>query len=373
MGDHVQIPLQIINQTNTSFDAVTVTLNRGNGWELNAPQPFGIGEDERIRQMLDLKINSMIGKIPLSLQATAGSYSDLVTRSITVAPRGFPVNKSHSALLSSPNPLSYSFTLPERIIPGSLKTRITIQPTPLSSMTEALSGLIREPHGCFEQTSSTNYPLIMVLQYFMSHQGGDPKLITRCKELLKKGYQRLTSFECKDNGYEWFGKNPGHEALSAYGVLEFSDMAKVFPVDKDMLTRTRQWLMKKRDGKGGFSRETHALHTWILDADCSNAYITWSLLRAGASPRELSKEIKHVLHSAQKSSNSYVKALAAGVAVLSGKKEHAQELMSALASLQKTEGLVQGGTTSIVGSRGRSLEVETTALSCLAWLQDPQF
>ena len=46
-------------------------------------------------------------------------------------------------------------------------------------------------------------------------------------EKLKKGYERLIGFETSSKGYEWFGKSPGHEALSAYGLAQFNDMKKV--------------------------------------------------------------------------------------------------------------------------------------------------
>ena len=37
-------------------------------------------------------------------------------------------------------------------------------------------------------------------------------------EKLKGGYEKLIGFETSSKGYEWFGKAPGHEALSAYGL-----------------------------------------------------------------------------------------------------------------------------------------------------------
>ena len=36
-------------------------------------------------------------------------------------------------------------------------------------------------------------------------------------------------------------------------------MKKVFPVDSEMLERTTKWLLKRRDGKGGFERNSRAL------------------------------------------------------------------------------------------------------------------
>ena len=100
------------------------------------------------------------------------------------------------------------------------------------NMTQALARLIQDPSGCFEQTSSTSYPLTMAQQYFLGHTGVDPKLIASAQEKLDAGYKRLVGFETSERGYEWFGENPGHEALTAYGLLHFSDMAKVRPVDQ---------------------------------------------------------------------------------------------------------------------------------------------
>jgi len=85
----------------------------------------------------------------------------------------------------------------------------------------------------------------------------------QARDLLARGYQKLTSFEClntganRREGYEWFGGTaPPHEALTAYGLLEFRDMARVRPVDGAMLERTRNYLLAQRDGKGGFTPNT---------------------------------------------------------------------------------------------------------------------
>ena len=44
-------------------------------------------------------------------------------------------------------------------------------------------------------------------------------------------------------GYEWFGGTaPPHEALTAYGLLQFRDMAHVREVDPAMLKRTQDYL-----------------------------------------------------------------------------------------------------------------------------------
>ncbi len=66
----------------------------------------------------------------------------------------------------------------------------------------------------------------MAQQYFQSHSGVNPELISTSSAKLEDGYKKLISFWCPDRGYEWFGHNPGHEALTAYGFIEFCRYGK---------------------------------------------------------------------------------------------------------------------------------------------------
>jgi hypothetical protein len=210
----------------------------------------------------------------------------------------------------------------------------------------------------------------MAQQYFKSHSGVDSSLIERSRVLLQKGYDRLTTFECKQKGFEWFGEDPGHEALSAFGLMEFTDMARVHQVNGAMLSNTKAWLLGRRDGSGGFKHERRALHTWLVDNDLHNGYITWALLETGE--QKIGREATAFVEAAQKSQDSYVVALGANVATLSGNAA-ARKLSERLVAKQTKDGWVDGAHTSIVGSRGESLQIETTALATLAWLRDPAF
>ncbi|MEI3004871.1 MAG: hypothetical protein V8T87_09660 [Victivallales bacterium] len=70
---------------------------------------------------------------------------------------------------------------------------------------------------------------------FLSHQGVSPEKIRKAAGLLEQGYEKLTGFESENNGYEWFGGDPGHEALTAYGLMQFHEMKEIMPVDRSML------------------------------------------------------------------------------------------------------------------------------------------
>jgi alpha-2-macroglobulin-like protein len=376
-GDVVQLPVALVNGTSSALKGAGVKLDFKGDVRATTLGAVDLAAKERARRIIELKIGQESKPIDLTLAATAGDYTDKVQRALVIKPNGFPITASFGGMVSAKNPAVHTVTLPANTVRGSVKASVVVYPSPLANMTESLSRLIQEPSGCFEQTSSTTYPMTMAQQYFQSHSGVDPKLVASAREKLERGYQRLLGFETKEKGYEWFGEAPGHEALTAFGLMHFGDMKQVREVDTAMLARTREWLLKQRDGKGGFERKRRALHVWIEDRDTSNAYITWALLESAPKTadmaRELSKELASLKQAAAGSKNSYVVALAANALSLAGDGAEAKKLMERLAAKQGKEGVVEGGTQSIVGSMGETLQIETTALAALAWLRDPAF
>ena len=280
-GDEIVLPVAVINSHNTNLKAAQLRTTSKGDVDIEKIGPFDLLANQRIRRTIKVRVGHTQGTADLVLEAAAGAYRDKVTRPLTIQPLGFPVELAYGGMLDQNNPANLQIEIPNGVVPSSVSSNIVIYPTPLANLTQALKRLIREPSGCFEQTSSTTYPLVMAQQYFVSHTGVDPTLVERSAALLDSGYKRLTGFECKEHGYEWFGQDPGHEALTAYGLMEFSDMAQVRPVDQDMIIRTRKWLLSSKDGSGGFSRKRRALHTWVAEPDCSNGYILWSLLESG--------------------------------------------------------------------------------------------
>ncbi|OJT22637.1 A-macroglobulin complement component [Archangium sp. Cb G35] len=374
-GDVIQLPLALVNGTSETLKGAAVKVGLSGDVKASSLGAMNLAANERARRILELKVGAQSRPVDVTLTASAGNYVDTVKRTLSIKPNGFPIRASFGGLMSSRQPVVHAVTLPANHVRGSVKTSIAVYPSPLANMTESLARLIQEPSGCFEQTSSTTYPMTMAQQYFQTHSGVSPELVASAREKLETGYKRLVGFECSEKGYEWFGENPGHEALTAFGLMHFSDMKQVRDVDAAMLERTRAWLLKQRDGKGGFERKRRALHTWIEDSDTSNAYILWALLESADKPaeqaRELSKEVGALKAAAIKSKNSYVLALAANVMALAGEGGEARKLMERLAEKQGKTGVVEGGTQSIVGSMGETLQIETTALAVLAWLREP--
>jgi len=375
-GDHVDLPVALVNGTSADLDKISLKTTAANGIAVSgANESVFVKANARKRKLVGLDTKGYVGTSELVVAGNAGNYADKVTRSLDVQPLGFPIEIAQSGLLEADATTHLTLDIPKQLVAGSLTTDIGASPTPLGNMTQALTRLMREPSGCFEQTSSSNYPLTMAQQYFTTHADVDPKLVQQSNDMLAHGYQRLVSFECKNKGYEWFGgASPGHEALTAYGIMEFADMKKAHLriVDDPMVVRTRDWLFTRRDGKGGFLRNPEALDSFGgAPAPTTDAYIVWALVAAGE--RGLDKEIAAVKKSAASTEDTYILALGANIAAATGDKPTARELMKKLAGKQDKDGGLTGAKTSITRSSGDALSIETTSLAMLAWLAEPAF
>lgn len=370
-GDVIELPVAAVNGTARSLEAeLSVVVVEPITARGETSRRLSLSADERARARFELSVGSGMGAVPVRVRSSGARASDDVTRSVEVVPAGFPMALSAGGRLG--DGAVHALTIPDEVEPGSLVTELVVYATPLASLVRAVEALLREPCGCFEQTSSSNYPNVMVMQYLASHTGVAPELAKRASDLLERGYQRLVGYECKEKGYEWWGGDrPAHEALTAYGVMEFTDMAKVFAVDGAMLDRTRQWLLSKRDGKGGFVRNSLSLDTFGgAPQDVTDAYITWALSQSRV--QGIEAEVARVRTLSRESTDPYILALAANVLLDVG-DEAATAAMQRLAEKQGDDGALRGANTSITRSGGESLVLETTSLAILAWLRAPSF
>lgn len=281
---------------------------------------------------------------------------------VKIISQGFPVDESFSG-----NELQGKFSVKvTNPVKNSMKASLRAYPSITSDLLAGVESILQEPYGCFEQTSMTSYPNALVLSYLKATGNKDSALRDKAEGLLDRGYKRLVTFETKDKGYEWFGSTPGHEALTAYGLMQFSDISKTSPiVDKAMIDRTSAWLMSRRDNLGGFQRNPQALDSYGgADQDITNAYIVYALSEAGR--RDLQKELDESVKKAKESSDPYMLALMANALFCYEDNKRGDELLKVLIGKQTDDGSWCGTRHSITRSEGISLKLETTSLTCLA-------
>src|SRR6202171_4475751 len=150
-----------------------------------------------------------------------------------------------------------------------------------------------------EQTSSTAYPNILVVDYVKKARvASASETLMKAEQYLNVGYQKLLTFERPGGGFDWWGREEPLIWLSAYGLQEFSDMARVYPIERGIIDRTQASLMRKMDKDGTWSN-IGATHGETI-ASMGNpkllltSYVTWSLLDSGYDKKQLAKSIDYI-------------------------------------------------------------------------------
>ena len=391
-GDVIDVPVRVVNDSDSNR-VVSFTLEpRG----LKAEGGSMITAEGLVKDSIQLQANEKGRKVFRVRPTGSGDAAlivkgnseptaepDTVGRVIKVVPEGFPATGAVSDILEKQ--VGGVIEIPRDMVKNTLKVKLEVYPTTMSDLVKGLEGLLREPGGCFEQTSTSNYPNTLILDYLQTANQSNPEVSKRAKEMLDRGYAKLTAFECPDTplklrqGFEWFGgPDMAHEALTAYGLLQFKDMARVHPVDPVMIKRTQEFLLSRRDGKGGFLRNGRALDSFgNAPKHTTDAYITWALVESDPDNKEgldLRKEIEALKIQAmakdsRERKDSYFVALVANILMLRDDRDGAIALMKELQSRMTKEGSVAGAETSITFSQGRDLEIETTAMAMLGWIR----
>ena len=113
-----------------------------------------------------------------------------------------------------------------------------------------------------------------------------PEVHAKAEGYIANGYQRLLTFEVPGGGFSWFGQAPANKILTAYGLMEFNDMSKVYDVDPKLIARTQQWLAGQQQPDGSWKPDTSfinegATNRYNSDVLRITAYIAWSLENTG--------------------------------------------------------------------------------------------
>lgn len=364
-GDVVSIPLTLVNNTVETVSG-QLTIHSPEHLQLlttvDETQTIEAGNTKTI--YLEYKVLAANSEEKIRLQFESRGLNDAFEQNIRIVPRGFPVNASFSGRSEEQ---TYTVTI-ENMIDGSLSAQFTAFPSVVSDLVQGVEGILREPSGCFEQTSVSSYPNLLVMDYLQTQDENDPQLMARAENLLDKGYNRLLTFETPEKGYEWFGGAPGHEALTAYGLLQFNDMRAVYDVDDKMVERTASWLLSRRNGQGGFSRNARSLDTYgAASPEITDAYIVYALTEAGY--ENLDKEVNISYEKALQSSDPYQMALMANALYELNQGEKADKLLNEILKKQNDNGSFSGSTHSITRSTGHSLQIETTSLVLMALIK----
>lgn len=377
-GDELAVPVVVYNYLDKP-QTVELTLD-GAGWFERlggATQRLELAAKEIRPTNYRIRV-TRAGVHALQVTARGEGVGDAIKRTIEVVPDGRRVELVVTDRLGAE--ATHAFTIPADAVPDSSKILVKIYPGVHSQVIEGVEGMLHMPHGCFEQTSSSAYPNLLVVDYLKKTRRGSPETLAKAEQYLHVGYQRLLTFENNGGGFDWWGKGPPVVWLTAYGLMEFHDMSKVHDVDPNVIQRTQRWLLNQQASDGTWSNIGPTHGESIEQAGDKRlvltCYVAWALAESGEKDARLAKAIDFIRRNAAQSGNAYTMALAAN-ALAAFDAEHAStgELLQKLDTLRRD---VPGGQAvsfpsnsgqSLSYARGDFLTVETTALVALAMLK----
>ncbi len=379
-GDEVSMPVAVYNYLDTS-QRVQLSLEAQDWFKL-------LGEPTQIVEVAPGDVTVVY--FPIRVIATQGRFRPVVTaigekmsdattlrHDVQIVPNGKRFDHTFSDRLE--HDLEQTVTIPKEAIPGTSQIYVKIYPGILSQVVEGLDALLRMPFGCFEQTSSTTYPNVLVLDYLKTTQQSSPEVQMKAEQYINLGYQRLTTFEVPGGGFSLFGQAPADRMLTAYGLMEFTDMARVHPVDEAMLTRAAQWLLSQQQSDGSWENDRGLVH----ESSWSNlgnerlpvtAYIVWALSEAGYGDESgAQKGLDYVREFWQEAEDPYVLALVANALAAADPEGGATEAaLDRLAEQAIREGngvYWKSNIATFMGATGQTGSIETTALAAYAFLR----
>jgi len=199
----------------------------------------------------------------------------------------------------------------------------------------------------------------------------NPELQMQAEKYVGTGYQRLLTFEVSGGGFSLFGDAPAQVFLTAYGLMEFNDMAKVYPVDEAVIERAAQWLLSQQQADGTWEVSDYRAGQGALGA---TSYVVWALAEAGYEDTpEVAQAVGYIREHALQEEDPYSLALAANaLAAYDPEGSATQAVMDRLYEMRVAEGDAvywPMGDASFMGATGESGSIETTALAAYAFLR----
>ncbi len=282
-NDEVEVPVTVHNDSNER-QSVKIRL-------IDAPWFTCLDGAERTADLMPrqtLAVRFRLKALKAGLQELVvdggnGNVRDSVRRDIEVVADGRRVEKIYNGNLQTP--FADQLIIPDSAIEGSVRAYLKLYPSGFSQLVEGLNNIYRMPSGCFEQTSSSTYPNVLALEYLRRTGQSRPEDEAKAKRFIQQGYQRLLTFEVNGGGFDWYGHGPASVRLTAYGLMEFTDMARVHEFDPRLLTRTRTWLLSRETTGWLLGRRacmaSHTRRQWTSDGRPRSTPVRHRLCRLG--------------------------------------------------------------------------------------------
>ncbi|MCA9550095.1 MAG: hypothetical protein KC933_08675 [Myxococcales bacterium] len=291
VGDEIEVPAVVYNYLDTAQD-VRVAVTPASWMTVlgTAEQTVHLEPSEVRAARFRIRVDAA-GDQSLTLQGNAGSIADALVRTVAVVPNGTLDLESVSDKLGGD--VIQTIEVPVDALEGGTFVSVSLTPGFAAEAVQGLEGMLQEPNGCFEQTTSSAWPNTLVAEYMVTTGQMTEELREEVLPLVQRGYQRLLTFESPTGGFNWWGDaDPGNRILSAIMLWHLKDLESLIEIDTDVRDRTLQWLIAQQQGDGHFASgdALHAGNEVLGTSDIrTTAFITWALAHTGWAPEAVTR------------------------------------------------------------------------------------
>ncbi|MBP7175743.1 MAG: hypothetical protein KBA53_05940 [Thermoclostridium sp.] len=372
VGDEAGIPVTISNYLKQP-QTVRLQVQKGDWFELtggNYTMEMELGSEERRLVYIPIKVITA-GTHKLRVDAAGQAMADAVEKEIRVYPAGLLRQEIAAAGLVEKESMNQVFFLTPDI-EDARNIRVKLFPSSMSQVVEGLEGMLRFPDGCFEQISSSLYPNILVLKYLQDNKLSNPEIEQMAYDYIEKGFQKILTYEVRgmSGAFSLYGDPPAENILTAYGLMEFTDLSRVYDVDQGLLERMKEYLFTQQNNDGTFQFEEH--HYGAADTSdrlALNAYIGWALSEACGDDPRLEKTISYLKGKMGDVQDGYTLSLIANILV-NTKDKDAKGLLDRLAAMvisEQDKAYIRSTTIDYYGACGQIQDLQATALTSTAF------
>jgi len=344
-GEKVTLPVTVFAMENKVKD-VTLSVNVSDGISIKGSKTQALKFSKPDEKMVyfELDVTKAKGINTIEVIATGNGEKSTYKVEIDVEnPNPFTSRVIDKELQANSN---QTFNITTFGVPGSNSATVEFSTLPPMDFTKRMEYLIRYPHGCVEQTTSSVFPQLFLADIFDL----TPQKKTQVQQNIENGINRLGRFQNSSGGLGyWMGENTANDWGTSYAghfMIEAEKKGFILP-----LTFKSNWIAYQRQAARSWRPSYKSYHS-----DFAQAYRLYTLALAGSPDLASMNRLREF----NEISNDAKWRLAAAYA-LAGQKE-ASDAISKLANIDfespKNDNYTYGSV-----YRNRAMALETMLLT----------
>ncbi len=208
-GEKIKLPVNLFKYRDGINDA-NVTVETSGVIKLTGGKSKQVSlANATTTEFFDLEVDKTLGKGKVTITAKSGKYTS--THEINIESRSPNPPQTRSFITTIAPGKTYNGNVDVFGMPGTNDAVLEIATVPHLNLEERLGYLIRYPHGCIEQTTSSVFPQLYLDKVVQLTN----KQKIQIEENIKSGIKRLSTFQTHSGGFAYW---PGNSDPNDWGT-----------------------------------------------------------------------------------------------------------------------------------------------------------